>query len=112
MELRAAHAQPADARFCSVQPLLGNAVVRSSLGRNRGMGAGCRREAHCAGLIAGHVARQLTAGSTLLATVTLKSGEATTATSALSAGSTTITPTDNGNGDFLASATTLVQRIP
>ena len=75
------------------------------------MGAGCRCEAHCAGLIAGHVARQLTAGSTLLATVTLKSGKATTATSALSAGSTTITATYNGNGDFLGSAASLVQTV-
>src|SRR6266478_8841031 len=58
MELRATHAQPIDARFYSTQPLLGDAVERLSLGRNRGMGAGCRREAYCAGPIAGHVGRE------------------------------------------------------
>jgi hypothetical protein len=47
----------------------------------------------------------------LLATVTLKSGKATTASSALSAGSTTITATYNGNGDFLGSAASLVQTV-
>src|SRR6266478_8386699 len=58
MELRATHAQPIDARFYSTQPLLGDAVERPSLGRNRGMGAGCRREVYCAGPIAGHVGRE------------------------------------------------------
>src|SRR5580704_9788893 len=111
MELRAAHAQPADARFCSLQPLLGNAVVRSSPGRNRGMGVGCRRGAHCAGFIAGHVARQLSAGVTLLATVTPKSGKATTVTSALSAGSTRSPQPKTAMGDFLGSAVSLVQTV-
>src|SRR6202795_4086045 len=55
MELRAAHAQPGDARFCSAQSLLGDAVERPSAGGNRGMGAGGRREAHCAEPNAGHV---------------------------------------------------------
>ena len=58
MELPAAHAQPTDARFCSTQPLLGDAVVRPSLGRNRGVGAGCLREAHCAGPNPGNVGVQ------------------------------------------------------
>jgi hypothetical protein len=52
-----------------------------------------------------------TAGLALLATVKLNGGKATTATSALPAGSTTITATYNGNGDFLGSAASLVQTV-
>jgi hypothetical protein len=51
------------------------------------------------------------AGSSLLDTVILTAGKATTATSSLPVGSTTITATYNGNGDFIGSAAALVQTV-